>query len=62
MSRPAKTWTGVKGSCKIIKAKKAPKREAVENIIPVRIEPISLRPTMKNRIEKPILNAPTDIR
>jgi len=51
-----------KVSLRIIKAKTAPKRADEENIVPVLMEPISFKPTIKKRIEKPMLNAPTDIK
>jgi hypothetical protein len=41
-----------------MKAKTAPNKEDIEKIMPVRMEPISLRPSMKKRIENPMLKAP----
>ena len=45
-----------------MKANTAPKSEDVENMMPVFIAPISLRPNKKKRIEKPMLKAPADIK
>ena len=58
MINPARTCTRLKASLRTMKAKRAPNREDVEKIIPVRMEPISLRLNMKKSIEKPMLNAP----
>ena len=56
---PATNWINVNGSLSTANANKAPKSEDVENITPVRIEPISLIAKRKNKVENAILKAPT---
>ena len=58
MTNPANTCTRLKASLRTMKANNAPNREEVEKIMPVRREPISLRPSIKKSIENPMLNAP----
>ncbi len=60
MTEPAANWTRVKASLKTARAKTAPNREDKEKITPVRIEPIFRSAKRKKRIEKAMLNAPTD--
>lgn len=62
MSKPAKTWININSSPRTAKAKAAPKSEEVEKITPVRKEPISLSPSIKNKIDKPMLKTPTTIK
>ena len=50
----------VKASLRITKEKTAPKREDNEKMTPVLIEPIFLNAKRKKRIEKAMLNAPTN--
>ena len=62
MIKPARSCTREKASLSTAKANIAPKRDDVEKMTPVRIEPISLNAKRKSKIEKAILNAPTDSR
>jgi len=46
----------------MIKANAVPKKDEVEYITPVFIEPISLRANTNNTMENPMLKAPTENR